>query len=76
MVVAVSPPNGSVELVAARTGSLDGGIFRSEDDGDTVGPIVGSRLRPPQPTRAPHGGLPSGDGFALIEDPTQPGRVY
>ena len=66
-VLPLAPPNGSVVLVAARTDSAGGGIFRSTDGGETFGPIRGT---------TPRGRLPAGDGYALVEDPAAPGRLY
>jgi hypothetical protein len=66
-ILPLAPPHGAVVLVAARTGTASGGIFRSTDGGETFGPARAATLR---------GQLPAGDGYALIEDPAAPGRVY
>jgi hypothetical protein len=65
-VLPLAPPNGSVVLVAARTDSAGGGIFRSTDGGETFGPIRGT---------TPRGRLPAGDGYALVEDPGSTGQA-
>ncbi len=68
VVLPLAPPNGTVVLVAAHTGSATGGVFRSADLGDTFGPAV-DRTRP-------RDRLPNAEGWALVEDPIRPGRVY
>jgi hypothetical protein len=62
VITPLSPPNGAVVLVAAYGPKTGtGGIYRSTDTGETFG--AGSVL-------------PAGDGWAIIEDPVKPGRVY
>lgn len=60
---------GQVVLVAALSGDAttnDGGVFRSDDGGVSFTRLSG------QDGGAP----PAGDGWALVEDPGQAGRVY
>jgi hypothetical protein len=66
-ILPLAAPNDRIVLAAARTWTASGGIFRSTDGGETFGPVR---------NRNPRLRLPAGDGFALIEDPASPGRVY
>lgn len=63
----LTEPTGQVVLVAglSRAAGTTGGIFRSDDGGQTFTLLSGS-----------NSGLPPGDGWALVEDGTQPGLVY
>ncbi len=70
-IAALSPPNGAVVLVGASdnttaAGPVDGGMFRSTDDGENFAATSGVAGT----------GLPAGEGWALVEDPVSPGRVY
>lgn len=65
----VSERAGQVVLAAVLSNSgagTTGGIFRSEDGGQSF--VLQSGMA--------ETGLPSGDGWALAEDPTLPGHVY
>ena len=65
-IAALSPPQGAVVLVGARDDVTVGGVFRSTDDGENFTAVSG----------AAGTGLPAGEGWALVEDPVSPGRVY
>jgi hypothetical protein len=62
VVTPLSPPNQAVVLAAAYAPNIGGGgIYRSTDGGETFGT---ASL------------VPAGDGWSIVEDPGNPGRVY
>ena len=73
-IVPLAAPNDQVVLAASRLAADSWGIFRSADGGETFAPPCAPsplRGRPPVGDQ-----LPVGEGYALIEDPSAPGRVY
>ncbi len=73
-IVALAAPNDQVVLATTRLAADSWGIFRSNDGGGTFAP---PRAPSPLRGRLPAGDqLPVGEGYALIEDPSAPGRVY
>jgi hypothetical protein len=73
-IVPLAAPNDQVVLAASRLAADSWGIFRSADGGETFAP---PRAPSPLRGRLPVGDqLPVGEGYALIEDPSAPGRVY